>query len=185
MKAARRAAALTQQLLAFSRRQVLQPQESSMSTRRCETSMRCSAASSATTSSSSSIWIRASIGCASTPGQLDQVVMNLVMNPATRCRRAARDGDDRQRDAGREGRWRSTATSARAVRVVDGGGHGAGMDAATAKRAFEPFFTTKPTGQGHGPRPVDLYGIVKQSGGYVWVNSEPGRGTRVSVVYRR
>jgi two-component system, cell cycle sensor histidine kinase and response regulator CckA len=60
---------------------------------------------------------------------------------------------------------------------------GLGMDAATLQRIWDPFFTTKPVGQGTGLGLSSVYGAAKQSGGFVWADSEPGHGTAVQVYW--
>ena len=112
------------------------------------------------------------------PGQLDQVVVNLVVNSADALPNGGTISLETSNPTLTEG---DVAT----YPYVTPGGYvslivrdnGAGMDEAVRTRAFEPFFTTKPIGKGTGLGLSTVYGIVKQSGGYVWVASAPGAGT--------
>ena len=180
-KAANRAAALTQQLLAFGRRQVLQPRVLDLNDalRNVHTMLRRLVRENIV------IMLNLDPGIDRVrvdPGQLDQVIVNLVMNSGDAMPKggtiAVSTGNKVLTDAHvkvypyiHPGRFVS-------LEVAD---TGTGMDPATVARAFEPFFTTKPPGKGTGLGLSTVYGIVKQSGGYVWVQSEPGRGTTVSV----
>jgi PAS domain S-box-containing protein len=112
------------------------------------------------------------------PGQLDQVLVNLALNAADAMPSGGRialsaglvdvAASSLETSAGvPAGRW--------VVLSVRDNGHG--MDAATRARVFEPFFTTKPSGKGTGLGLATVFGIVKQAGGHVLVDSEPGVGS--------
>ncbi len=115
-------------------------------------------------------------------GQLEQVLTNLILN----ARDAMPNGGTLmirvgcvETRSGLDGAGEPTrpGTYAR-VSVAD---TGTGMDAETQARAFEPFFTTKQLGQGTGLGLSTAHGIIKQSGGFLSVESAPGRGTTVNV----
>jgi two-component system cell cycle sensor histidine kinase/response regulator CckA len=179
IKAGTRAADVTRQLLAFTRQQFLRPQNVKINT----------------VVSDMEKMLRRSLGedkllefrlapdageIRADRGQLEQVLINLILNARDAVSAHGRvcietavavwDEVYAQRHGGVDiptGRYVMLAVS----------DNGAGMDSDVQERIFEPFFTTKPVGQGTGLGLSTVYGIVKQSGGYIWVYSEPGEGS--------
>ena len=181
LKAADRAAAITRQLLAFSRRQVLQPKVIELGGAVSETAnllrrLLGPAVKLELQLPAHSAHVRAD------GSQLEQVVLNLVVN----ARDAMPQGGtvtvsiDRVRAGSSSLRRFPQMRDADYARltVTD---TGTGMDAATRARIFEPFFTTKELGKGTGLGLATVYGIVKQSEGWIWVDSAPGMGTTFEV----
>jgi signal transduction histidine kinase/ActR/RegA family two-component response regulator len=180
-KASGRAVSMTRQLLAFSRMQVLQPRVLDLNAVVAEMSK----------------MLPRLIGehiehvfvpepklklVTADPGQIEQVLMNLAVN---------------SRDAMPDGGTLTVRTTNVQMTQVDSARHGSmtpgayvllsvsdtgtGMDEETRTHIFEPFFTTKEVGKGTGLGLATVYGIVKQSGGFIWVESTPGKGTTFEI----
>jgi signal transduction histidine kinase/ActR/RegA family two-component response regulator len=176
-----RAAGLTKQLLAFSRKQVMQPKVLDLNdtVTGIEKMLRRVIGEDIdlqTVTHASPGLVQAD------PGQLEQVIMNLVVNARDAMPRGGRmtlqtenvhfaPGAPELLAPMPAGDWVLLAVS----------DTGSGMDEATRVRIFEPFFTTKEPGKGTGLGLSTVYGIIKQSGGFIWVESEPGQGTTFKI----
>jgi PAS domain S-box-containing protein len=181
-KAAERTSAVTAQLLAFSRRQILRPValDLNLLVRNWETVLR------RTLGEDCTVELRPGPAVApilADPGQLEQVLLNLALNARDAMPRGGTltvetfttEIDDHS------GRRAGVAIRPGAYVVMAVSDTGHGMDRETLSHVFEPFFTTKGVGHGTGLGLATVYGIVKQSGGYVWAYSEPDRGSTFKV----
>jgi len=180
-KAADRGASLTKQLLSFSRRQPANPRLLDLNERLrdvinllrplmgddIEISLRPRADSAIVEAD---------------PSQIDQIVLNLAVNARDAMPRGGKliiETASQAFDEVFADRHRPLAPGKYAMLSVSD--NGSGMDKDTVARIFEPFFTTKEAGKGTGLGLSTVYGIVKQSGGNIWVYSEPGRGTTFKI----
>jgi PAS domain S-box-containing protein len=183
VKAATRAAGITRQLLAFTRQQVLQPSVLDLNGVVTDLSRMLTGFLGADIELNVQLDPHAGRVRADR-GQLEQVLVNLALN----ARYAMRSGGRLTLGTSRTMLDDSYSRRHPGINIEHGPyvslsvtDTGPGMDAATRARAFEPFFTTKPVGEGTGLGLSTAYGIIKQSGGYIWLYSEPGQGTAVKV----
>jgi two-component system, cell cycle sensor histidine kinase and response regulator CckA len=176
-KAADRAAAMTRKLLAFGRKQVLQPKPLDLNAVVAgmgPTLRRMLGAADVTVAMDLDPTARV---IEADPGQIEQVILNLAANARDAMPRGGALTICTRNEAleRANAKWEVRPGAYTLLSIAD---TGIGMDEATKAHLFEPYFTTKEQGKGSiGLGLSTVYGIIKQSGGHVWVDSAPGQGT--------
>ena len=184
-KAGNRAAALTRQLLAFGRKQVLEPKVIDLNgvvSDLCKMLDRLLGKEIDLV-----VKLEPALGqVLADTFQIEQVILNLIVNARDAMPLGGRltiaTVNEEVSEAQALQHYPMNPGSYVMVAVSD---TGVGMDKGTQARIFEPFFTTKALGKGTGLGLATVYGAVKQSGGYIWVDSEPGRGTTFRIHFPR
>jgi PAS domain S-box-containing protein len=183
LKCAERASTLTRQLLAFARRQVIEPVSLGLNTVVRDLSRLIKKVS------GEQIEVRTRLTEGIPPifadrGQLEQVLLNLCLNSRDAMPRGGEFlvSTDAVVWEGERSEDQAVMPAGQYV-LLTVADNGSGMDEATRKRAFEPYYTTKASGKGTGLGLSMVYGIVKQSGGFVFLDSRPGEGTTFRIYF--